>query len=306
MKTPKLKLALSIFLVLLSHAIVSQNENMSAKDEDNRSYFLAEMNYISDAVFMGRKDSIAAPYLYPSIEYHNKSGFYTKGSLSYLTKSSQSRIDLFLMSVGFDFTLNNLNGDISATAYFFNDASYNVLSSASADLTAQLIYDLKIINIGMAASTYFNESSSDLFLTFDLSHDFVTNDNQFQFSPSVSINLGSQNFYEEYYNNPNSNTGGNTSGSGNNNGSGNGTGSGDGTTSGDPIPTLKIQEKEKFSLMAIEFSFPVWYNYKSATFLFLPSYVIPKSEAMILLDETLVEEQLDPIFYWIAGISYKF
>jgi uncharacterized membrane protein YgcG len=309
MRSSEIKSAINIFLVLLSHTMLSQNEEMTTKKEDDKSYFLVELNYISDAVFMGRKDSIAAPYLYPSMEYHNKSGFYAKGSFSYLTKSDQSRIDLFLMSAGFDFTVNKLYGDLSVTGYFFNDESYNVLSAASADLTARLIYDLEIINIGMAASTYFNDnSSSDFFMTFDVSHDFITNDNKFQFSPTASIHLGSQNFYEAYYNNPNSNTGGNTGqgGSGSGNGSGSGSGGGDGTTDGDPLPTLQIEEKEKFSLMAYEFSLPVGYNYKSATFLFLPSYVIPKSEAMILIEETLVEEELDATFYWIVGMSYKF
>lgn len=307
MRSPGLMFAITFFLVLLSHTVVSQNEEMSAKKEDDKSYFLVELNYISDAVFMGRKDSIAAPYLYPSVEYHNKSGFYAKGSFSYLTKSDQSRIDLFLMSAGFDFTVNKLYGDLSVTGYFFNDESYNVLSAASADLTAQLIYDLEIINIGMSASTFFNDnSSSDFFMSLDVSHDFITNDNKFQFSPTASIHLGSQNFYEAYYNNPNSSTGGNTGQGGSGSGSGSGTGGGDGSTGGDPLPTLQIEEKEKFSLMAYELSLPVWYNYKSAAFLFLPSYVIPKSEAMILIEDTLVEEELDATFYWIVGMSYRF
>lgn len=302
MKSAKFKLAINIILVLLSNVIASQNEGVTIQGEQKQSHFIAEVNYISDVVFMGRKDSIAAPYLYPSIEYHHKSGFYTKGSFSYLTASNQSRIDLFLISAGFDFTINKLYGDLSITKYFFNDDSYNVISATTADITAHLIYDLEIINVGMAASTYFNNnSSSDFFVSFDVSHDFITNNNKFQFSPTVSINMGSQNFYEEYYNNPNSNTGGNGTGTGN----GNGSGSGGGTTDDDPVITIKIEEKETFNLMAIELSLPIWYNYKSATFLFLPTYVIPKSEAEILIDETLVEEQLDPTFYWILGFSYK-
>ncbi len=305
MRSARIKFAMSIILVLLSPVMTSQNEALTTKMEGDKSDFSVDLNYLSDAVFMGRKDSIAAPYLYPSIEYHHRSGFYTKGSFSYLTKSNQSRIDLFLISAGFDFTKNKLFGDISVTAYFFNDASYNVLSAASADITAHLVYDLDILNIGAAASTYFNNNSSaDFFMTFDVSHDFITTDHKLQVSPTVSLNMGSQNFYEAYYNNPNSSLIGNGSGSGN--GGGSGSGSGDGSTSGDPIPILKIQEKEKFSLLAIEFSVPIWYNYESATFLFLPAYVIPKSEATIFIEETLVEEQLDTTFYWMVGISYKF
>ena len=101
----------------------------SPKNATNRN-----MNFINDAVFMGRKDSIATPYLYPSILYHNKSGLYASGSFSYLTKSSESRIDLFLITAGYDFSIKKLTGDISFTKYFFNDDSYNVISEVEADL----------------------------------------------------------------------------------------------------------------------------------------------------------------------------
>ena len=102
MKNVKFKSVVKMILFLVCHTIASQNDKIKAQYEMGESYFSAEINFISDAVFMGRKDSIAAPYLYPSIEYHHKSGFYTEGSFSYLTKENQSRIDLALISLGFE------------------------------------------------------------------------------------------------------------------------------------------------------------------------------------------------------------
>jgi hypothetical protein len=69
MKNLKLNSILIILIVLFSDITLGQNIT-----EKEASYVSLNMNFINDAVFMGRKDSIATPYLYPSILYHNKSG----------------------------------------------------------------------------------------------------------------------------------------------------------------------------------------------------------------------------------------
>ena len=298
MKNVKFNMVIVVTSFLFANILIGQTDSLISQDlKNNGSYLSVDINYISDAVFMGRKDSITAPYLYPSMTYHHKSGFYGTGSLSYLTKSDQSRIDLFLISVGLDFTSKKLSGDISVTKYFFNEDSYNVISEVEADVSAYLTYDIDFMNISVAASTYFNKnSSSDFFLSSELSHDFITNDQKFQISPTAGIHMGSQNFYEEYY--INNRIGSDRS-------SGNGQGSGGGTTV-ETTTSISIQESEKFNVMAAEFSLPMWYTSKSLTFSFLPALVLPQSKATILVDEVLVEEDLKETFYWMVGLSYKF
>ena len=141
-----------------------------------------------------------------------------------------------------------------------------------------------------------NNNSSDFFLSTELSHDFITSDQNFQISPAIGAYLGSQNFYEEYYIN-------NRIGS--DRGSGNGNGAGSGSTV-ETITTISIQESEKFNLMAIEFSLPMWYTTDSFTISFSPALVMPQSKATIIVDEALVEEDLKETFYWMVGLSYKF
>ena len=300
MKNVKFNMVIVVMSFLSANILIGQTDSLISQDlKNNESYFSVDLNYISDAVFMGRKDSITAPYLYPSMTYHHKSGFYGTGSLSYLTKSDQSRIDLFLISAGFDFLTKKFSGDISVTKYFFNEDSYNVISEVEADVSAYLTYDLDFMNISAAASTYFNKnSSSDFFLSSELSHDFITNDQKFQISPTAGIHLGSQNFYEEYYIN-------NRIGSERGSGNGNGAGSTGGSTM-ETVASINIQESEKFNVMAVEFSLPMWYSTKSLTFSFLPALVVPQSKATILVDEVLVEEDLKETFYWMVGMSYKF
>ncbi|WP_372792438.1 hypothetical protein [Lutibacter sp.] len=292
MKVLKFKIVIILLLFLCNVSIFGQDKKNTSQ---NNSYFSVAINYISDAVFMGRKDSISAPYLYPSITYHHKSGFYTKGSLSYLTKSDEGRIDLYLLTAGIDFNVKNFYGDISATKYFFNDNSYTVLSQVEADITASLLYDFKIVNVSLAASSYFsNNNNTDFFLSSEISHDFITSDKSFQVSPTAGIYLGSQNFYEEYYI---YNRFGSRSGQGHGSGS---------TTTIETTTEVVIQESENFDIMAIEFSLPMWYTNNSFTFSFLPTLAIPQNEATLAVDGEVFKEELDETFYWMVGINYKF
>ncbi len=289
----KYRFVVALILVLFSYSLMSQDKNTTSS---NSSYVSLSLNYISDAVFMGRKDSISAPYIYPTLLYHHKSGLYASGSLSYLTKANEGRIDVFLLTGGFDFTIKKFDGDISLTTYFFNEDSYNVISEVGADVTALLEYDFDIINLGISASTYFNsDSSNDFFLSSEISHDFLTKSGEFQLSPTIGIYFGTQNFYEQYFVN---------------NRFGNGRGQSSGQAQGN-LDTLQstsivLNESDQFNLMAIEFSLPIWYAYKSFYAVIVPTFVIPKNEAVLNVDENLVKEDLDNTFYLIAGIYYRF
>jgi len=294
MKNIKVKFLIIMLFFLFNGILFGQSKKSSIKDIKG-SFVSARVNYISDAVFLGRKDSIEAPYLYPSITYHHKSGFYTEGSFSYLTKSNESRIDLFLITAGLDFEVDKFSGDISGTKYFFNNDSYNVISEVQADLTAKFNYDFNIVNLSLIASTYFSKNSnSDFFLSSEISHDFISSDTKFQISPTAGIYFGTQNFYEDYYIQRQITK------------SGGGTGSGSGMGGDNVITKLSIQESEKFNLMAYELSLPMWYTNNSFTISFLPALVFPQSEANIIDGETVVKENLDETFYWMVGLSYQF
>ena len=219
------------------------NEDLKVKNKDS-SYISVGINFISDAISFGRKDSITAPYLYPTAMYHHKSGFYASGSFSYLTKQDQGRIDLFLITAGYDFSVKKFDGDISFTKYFFNDDSYNVISEVEADLSASFRYDFDVVNLGLMTNLYFNNNNSntDFFLASEISHDFVTNNNKFQISPTAGIYLGSQNFYEQYYI-YNRFGNGNRQGTGSGQSNGQGQGTGGSTNQTDTIITEVVLEE---------------------------------------------------------------
>jgi hypothetical protein len=286
-----------ILTILFSNLLNSQNNKVteSVSENSDSSYIALSLNYISDAVFMGRKDSISTPYLYPSITFHHKSGFYANGSFSYLTQPNESRVDLSLITLGYDFSIKKFEGDISLSKYFFNEDSYNVISQVETDLSVSLEYDFDFIKFGVMASSFFSsDNNTDLILTSELSRDFITKNQKFQISPTIGASFGSQNFYEQYYTNTQF---------------GNGKSQGQGQGGSDNVViqnNIKINESEKFNLMAIELSLPIWYVHKSCAFLFAPNLVLPQNESELLIDDILVKQDLDTTFYWMIGVSYMF
>mgnify|MGYP000126405505 CR=1 FL=1 len=305
MKSYNYKLSSLLLILICNYTVFGQNTSDSVEQSQmgDPSYVSIAVNFMNDAVYLGRKDSISAPYLYPSITYFNKTGLYATGSFSFLTKSNESRIDLFLGTIGYEINSKKFSGDISFTKYFFNTDSYNVISEVEADLTGTLGYDFDVFNLNLSLTNFFNKNStSDIFLSSEISHDFVSTDRKFQISPTMGIFLGSQNFYKEYYVY-------NRFGSERSTGSGQGSGQGTGSTA-DPIETttttVVLEESEKFDLMAVEFSIPIWYMAKPFTVSFLPVLVVPQNPATLTVDSAIYEEDLENTFYWMVGLSYRF
>ena len=282
-------------LALAGSPIWSQDRKASEKEPQDAafSYVLADVSFVSDAVFMGRRDTVAAPYLLPSLGYYHKSGFFADASLSYLVAEGEGRVDLFLLTAGYAFGKNRLSGGISGTAYFFNEASYNVKSETVGDLTGLVGYDWGPLETSLSLSAYFNSGDSpDFFTGVMLSRDLVTSDKQWMFRPSVSAYAGTQYFYEAYYN---------TSRLGNRKGSGRGTGS------AEPVnQTLSLAEVEKFKLLNLEVSLPIHFFTGHFIFSATPSLAFPQSPATVTGTDQDFTEELDPSFYFMAGLSYWF
>ena len=285
------------FLIfLMGIGLSAQNNPKPAQENsgEDKSYIMTDLSFIDDAVFMGRRDSIAAPYVYPSIGYYDKSGFFVDASASYLTGSEENRVDLFLLTAGYLFHSKKLSGGISGTSYFFNEDSYNVRSEVVADITGILSYDLKAIKASISASSYFNNNSSpDLFVGLMLDRTFYSNDKNFLIDPSLAVYAGSQYFYQEYYN---------ASRLGNRKGQGRGSG----VTEPSFATSVEIAEASKFNILNVEVSLPLHYYHKSFIFSFTPVLALPQSNATITTEDAVITEDLESAFYFTAGISYWF
>ncbi|WP_243414942.1 hypothetical protein [Flagellimonas aquimarina] len=284
-------------LFILPTFMLAQNSKKSAEEISNNgeSYILTDVSYINDAIFMGRRDSIAAPYIFPSIGYYDKSGFFVDASASYLVGSEENRVDLVLANLGYLTQGEKLGGGISGTAYFFNEDSYNVQSEIIADISGFLSYNFKVLEISLMASTYFNDgSSADIFTGLMLDRIFYSNDQNFLIDPTISIYGGSQYFYQEYYL---------TSRLGNRKGQGQGQGTGGTNTA---ATMVEIEEASEFNILNVELSLPVQYHHKQFIFSFAPTLALPQSSATITTEDSVITEDLESVFYFSAGISYWF
>src|SRR5476651_1404900 len=127
LKRTSFRLLLLVNGLICAGFIMAQDKKTDSTKET--SYFKISGSYLSNAVYNGRKDSLATPYITPSFGYYDKSGFYVSGSLSYLASAKESRIDLFSLDAGYDFNFTNkFSGSVYASKSFYNQASTAIQS----------------------------------------------------------------------------------------------------------------------------------------------------------------------------------
>lgn len=292
-----------IFLLLFVFSgllIYSQPADVAGTSKSNYSFLTANIKYTSDYVFMGRTDSLTAPYLTPSLTYFHKSGFFAKGAVSYLTSSDQNRIDLSVLSTGYDATGKNIYGGGSVSAYFFNKDSYAVPSVMVGFLNGYLGYDFMLFEVSGDASLGLSEEL-DVFAGIEVSRTFYLLKNHLLIIPSIYTNAGSQNYYNEYYNTRNSKL---TQGSGYGKGSGKGA-QGGGSTTTTTTSQVMIEEVSKFQLLDYEFSTTITFKTGAWRLAFTPKYLVPVNPSTVTVDENIVfKESLDNVFVWSASVGY--
>ncbi|MBC7417581.1 MAG: hypothetical protein H7325_05460 [Pedobacter sp.] len=259
------------------------------------SYWVAGISYLSNSVYLGRKDSLRAPYITPIIGYYNKSGFYITGALSYLSTSTHSQIDLFELETGFTFTANNLDGSISAYKDFYNSKSYGVKSDTKGSLNCYLDYDLGFIKPNIQAEIAFS-SKSDYSAALGLEHTFYAADDNIDITPSFLLFASTQNYYSSYYNkrkySPRRKKANNPDVA---------------------SITAVLPNAAKFKIMDYEFSVPVNYTVGNFTFNVTPTLALPTNPATVILTvkplngNTYTEtnaEKLSNVFYWSVGVTF--
>ncbi|MEC5142978.1 hypothetical protein [Chitinophaga sp. 212800010-3] len=274
------------------------NEQTQAADNERRkSYFSTGLQYLSDNIYTGRKDSARIPYLSATMGYYHKSGLYVEGIVSMLMNNT-ARVDAGIVTAGYLFSRGNFDGEISASKFFYNKLSDNIRSEVSGDLHAGAAYDFNEI-VAASVDGYLNfGSKTDYVATAALQHSFDLFNDRLNILPTVSANAGTQHFYDDYYNNRHLN------------------------------PVVKVSRKKKqrqpptvvadmsgasnFTILDYELSLPISYTiHKRLTFSFEPTYAIPLHPAVLTLttlstkESTVKVEPLSNQFFWSFGVTYR-
>lgn len=295
------KIGALLLVVLSCIQGVSQSTDRPGASKDASSFARVRLKYTSDYIFMGRADSLEAPYLSPSFTYFHKSGFFAKGAFSFLTSSDQNRIDLSTLSAGYNFTAKNVYVGGSVSSYFFNRDSYAVPSAMVGFLNGYVGYDFQIFELSIDGSLGLSEEL-DVFTGIELERTFYLFKNYLLIIPSVYINAGSQNYYNEYYRTRSSQV---TRGNGYGKDSGQGTQGSGGTVMSSITTDIVVEEVSDFKILDYEFSTTFAFHRGLWRFNFIPKYAIPVNPSRVSADgEILFEESLDNVFFWSVSIGY--
>lgn len=226
-----------------------------------KSYFKFSTSYLSNYVYNGRKDSIATPYITPSIGYFNKKGFDVSFSGYYLNLVNEHRFDFF----SFDFNYNheftdNFSTGLVASRTFYNKSTSTLSSNIKGNIGANTDYDFGFIELFIEGDFLFSQKT-DFALDIELEHEFSLKNgkDEFKITPTFDINFSTLNYYEGYlnkkigkkivHNNPNIAT----------------------------VNAVTTVDDNRFTLLDYEFSVPMSYQTKQFVFFLTPTYAIPKN-----------------------------
>ncbi|WP_342644856.1 hypothetical protein [Mucilaginibacter sp. CSA2-8R] len=194
-------------LTILSYSAFSQARPDSTGQADQKSSLQIGTQFLSNNVFMGRTGRKAVPIISPDFKYMFASGLYFAGDMDIVPGLKKDRINGGSLTAGYDFDLTrNLEGGISYSKMFYNANSTLVGASMTNIFNFNLDYNIDhIITPSVSVDYSLNNRgvANDIFLNAGLSHDFISH-NVFDkkdaliISPTVSVNWGTQNFYEAY------------------------------------------------------------------------------------------------------------
>jgi hypothetical protein len=268
------------------------------KPAPKKSYWQGGLSYLSDNVYLGRKDSVKIPYVMPTIGYYHKSGLYADATLGYAVLPGNSHIDMFSLEAGYALTKGNFDGQLSASKFYYSSESYSVRSDIDANIVLDAAYDLRFIKPTFEATLNFGSSTTDYVLTWGLQHTFYAAGDAIDITPSVLMNMGTQNYYDSYYRNRKYSTKRKN-----------------GTTVKGTI-TATVIDPSAFKTMDYEASVPINYTLGKFTFNFTPTLAIPVNPAEVTrvtkptgggaTSKVVALEKLNNSFYWTFGFLVKF
>jgi hypothetical protein len=283
---------------LFFHPSAVSAQQITAKKDSaspKKSHWVAGLTYQNNDVYLGRRDSVAVPYLSPSFGYHDKSGFFITATASYLLTPGEHRFDAGSIEGGYSHESDHFSTEITIAKDFFSDQSFAVTSEILGRLSSHFSYDFDFVEPFVDIDANFSEKM-DMVLGAGAEHSFSIIDDVLEIDPAVHINFASQNFYDSYYGkrryNPKRKNGNSAT-----------------------SVTGEVANAAKMQLMDYELESPIEYNWRKKLKLnFTPTLAIPQNPATVTTTtktpggkntSQTTTESLSGIFYFSLGITYS-
>lgn len=275
----------AVILFMCPSCLFAQRTNKlpdSLSKAEPSSYFKADVSYLTNNVYNGRKDSLRVPYLTPVIGYYHKSGLYAEASSSILTSSYAVRPDLSVVDAGYNYDKGNaFSGSLSTGKYFVSSQSVSVKSQLRGSIDASASYNVHdYITLSGGASYLFTDAKPDILFSAGISHEWDWGkDSCWSFAPAITTNLGTQNYFDSYQRERTRKTG-----------SGKKNSTNPGTTTGITVSSL---HPGRFAWLDYEASAPLYYDGKKWGAYFIPTFAIPESPDTYTITSTTVHHNRD-------------
>ncbi len=274
------------------------SQDSTATPTPKRSYFQGGLSYLSDNVYLGRRDSARIPYAMPTVGYYHRSGLYAAATLGYAIVPGSSHIDMVSLEAGYMLTAGNFDGQLSASKFYYSSQSYSIRSDISANIVVDAGYDLHFIKPTFEATFNFS-GQTDYILTWGLQHTFYAAHDALDITPTVLVNSGTQNYYNSYYKNRK------YSRTRKNGAIVNGT------------ITATVVDPSAFKVLDYEAAMPINFTLGKLTLNFTPTLAIPVNPAQVSrvtkpagsgasTTKVATLEKLNDSFYWQFGFVVKF
>jgi hypothetical protein len=262
-----------------------------------RSHFQANVTYQSNDVTNGRKDSSVIPLITPEISYVFKSGFEIDLSVGYNVHEPSPQVNQYTLDGSYTFNPGNYSGTITVSGFIYSQLSASTTSEQKGSIEYANSYSLPFIQGGVNFTWTFGNHLPDYQISPNLQQQF--NIGNLSITPTVTMNMATQNAYNSYYQNKRFTVPRN-----------------DGKPPLDPSITItgEVLNAEKFQILDYEPSCPISYVAGKWTFSFTPTYALPVNPADIKATITTnnisksytYKQTLPNTFYWSVEVLYAF
>ncbi len=197
-----------ILFILISIASSSYCQHIQGLYEINRryeddpydelTYSYAGLNLLSNNIYMGRKDSLALPYITPYVGYQLHNGLYAKAGLSFAPNGRDGRVDLLALEGGYDRTFGyHILTGIWLEYDKFQKNSPSILAAYTNKAGFYCIYRNATFEPQLTLISS-SGRASDIAAGLGVAHNFRFFNNTLNVFPTITLFAGSDNFYSAY------------------------------------------------------------------------------------------------------------
>lgn len=251
----------------------------TASDWEKTGYFSFGASYLSDNVYLGRKDTAALPYLGPVLSYHTRSGFSLTGTLYFTNRSGDTKLDLWSLEGGYDHSFGEhwMAGGYAGSLHF--QSKSNIRSDASAYAGGYIGYNNDYLTPQLEATAVFG-SRTDAVAAAELSHDFGLLDDRLSIAPALKCNAGTQRYYNAFVTERLN-------------------------KKGKQVSKKAVSQSDQFNILDYELSIPIAWNIRNWFVELKPIYFIPVNPTTINDGQTLVQERLGNTLVVQLSVAYR-